>query len=144
MPVATPAAHYLTLASAAYSTVVANSVIETWDLGHYGCRELFALLDVTAAATDTGDTLDIFIDGSPDGTTYYNVIHFTQILGDSSAAKYFALSGALAAAEENVTSDVSAGAAGRAFFGRYIRVRHTLVDADANAEFTYSLQVIAR
>jgi hypothetical protein len=39
-------------------------------------------LDVTAAATEAGDTLDVYIQHSPDGgTTYDDFVHFTQATG---------------------------------------------------------------
>ena len=41
------------------------------------------VLNVTAAATEVDDTLDVYIDTSYDGgTTWVNVGHFTQVLGN--------------------------------------------------------------
>ena len=46
------------------------------------------LLDVTALATDVDDTLDVYIDTSYDGgTSWVNIVHFTQVLGNASAQK---------------------------------------------------------
>lgn len=139
-----PIGQVFSLAAAAYTTVEANAVKATFDTQGYGLREVLAILDLDNADTDAGDTLDIFLDASIDGTLYYNFVHFTQIAGNTAAGQYFAISGAQAAAEEAISSDVSAGGTPRTFLGRYIRVRHTLVDADANATFTYSLKMIVR
>lgn len=140
-----PIGQVLTLAATAYTTVEANAVKATFDLLGYGLREVLAILDLDNADTDAGDTLDVYLDASIDGVLYYNFVHFTQIAGTTAAGQYFAISGPQAAAEEVISSDVAAGGTPRTFLGRYIRVRHTLVDADAtNATFTYSLKLIVR
>jgi hypothetical protein len=49
------------------------------------------LLNVTAAATAAGDTLDVYIQSSIDGgTTWDDFVHFTQVLGNGGAKKYIA------------------------------------------------------
>jgi hypothetical protein len=46
------------------------------------------LLNVTAAATAAGDTLDVYIQAtSDDGTTWDDFVHFSQILGNGGAKK---------------------------------------------------------
>lgn len=50
------------------------------------------VLDVTAAATDVGDTLDVYIQHSPDnGATWDDFVHFTQVLGNGGAKKFIAI-----------------------------------------------------
>ncbi len=45
-------------------------------------------LDVTAAATEVGDLLDVYLQHSFDGgTTWDDFVHFTQVLGDGGAKK---------------------------------------------------------
>lgn len=100
------------------------------------------LLLEAAAAADAGDTLDIYIDGSWDeGATWYNVIHFTQLLGNVTAPKaYLAVSHTgLAAVYQDVSADLAAAAAPRHFVADRVRVRATTADADANASWTVSL-----
>lgn len=47
------------------------------------------LLNVTSAATAAGDTLDVYLQASSDGgTTWDDVAHFTQVLGNGGAKKY--------------------------------------------------------
>lgn len=53
-------------------------------------RSLVVQLDVTAAATDVGDLLDVYLQHSVDGTNYDDFIHFTQVLGNGGAKKYLA------------------------------------------------------
>jgi hypothetical protein len=108
-------------------------------------EEALFVLDVTALATDVGDTLDVFLDVSPDGVTWFNSAHFTQILGNGAAAKIavkvtkggdFADHDAVLA----VTSDASAGAVRNLGIMPFWRYRSTVVDNGVdNASFTYSL-----
>lgn len=57
-----------------------------------GIKALFFLLDVTALATDAGDTLNVYIQESPDGgTTWNDIISFAQCLGAGSAANQLAI-----------------------------------------------------
>lgn len=45
-------------------------------------------LDVTAAAAGATDTLDVYVQHSPDqGTTWYDFAHFPQVLGNGGALK---------------------------------------------------------
>src|SRR5437762_13136844 len=44
-------------------------------------------MEVTAAATLAGDTLDLFMQHSLDGTSFDDFIHFTQVLGNGGAPK---------------------------------------------------------
>ena len=47
------------------------------------------LLVVSAAALVAGDTLDVYLQDSPDaGTTYDDAIHFTQVLGNGGAKMF--------------------------------------------------------
>lgn len=106
-------------------------------------RELVVQVNVTAAATDVGDTLDVYIDTSYDGgSTWVNIMHFTQVLGNGGAKRYvMACKGAPVASSNAVlaSSDQSAGNALQFPLGDRIRYRGVTVDADANASFTYSV-----
>lgn len=46
-------------------------------------------LEVTAAATAAGDTLDVFIQHSMNGTTWDDFVHFTQVKGNDAMPKRF-------------------------------------------------------
>ncbi len=46
------------------------------------------LLDVTAAAQLVGDTLDVYLQGSVDGSAWNDILHFTQVLGNGGAKKF--------------------------------------------------------
>lgn len=47
-------------------------------------------LDVTAAATAVGDTLDVTIQTKVDQTNWVDAVHFTQVLGNGGAKRYLA------------------------------------------------------
>jgi hypothetical protein len=105
------------------------------------------LLAVTAAATEVGDTLDVYVDTSLDGVTAVNCVHFTQVLGNGGAVKYAAqLDPTNPGTSVFVaTSDCAAGAVRPAVIGAYFRVRSVVVDAGTvNASFTWSLLALTR
>lgn len=106
----------------------------------YGCYTSAVFeLDVTAAATAAGDTLDVFIQTSVDGTNYVDIVAFTQVLGDGGAKRYYAKvnSGVALTMFENATA-LSAGV--RNILGDKYRVRWVLVDATTDdASFTFSV-----
>lgn len=47
-------------------------------------------LDVSAAQTDAGDTLDVKIQTKLDGTNWIDVVHFTQLAGNGGAKRHVA------------------------------------------------------
>jgi len=107
--------------------------------------ELQVILDVTAAATDATDTLDVYVDTSFDGgASFVNIGHFTQVLGNGGAKKFIMGFKAAPIAASNCvafTADQAAGAALQMGFGDRIRVRSVTVDASTqNASFTYSVK----
>lgn len=106
-----------------------------------GFRELCAILNVTAAATEATDTLDVFIDASIDGgTTWINIMHFTQVLGNGGAKKHVNISVSDASVAFDAASDLAAGATPRSLVGSVFRPRWTVVDAGgAAASFTFGI-----
>lgn len=105
-------------------------------------------LKVTAAATEAGDTLDVFVDTSFDGgATWHNVVHFPQVLGNTAigTGKTYTATLAPAASAGTATTDTSADAAAGAvrptLLGDQLRVRWTIVDAvtTGNASFTFGV-----
>src|SRR4030067_3725750 len=73
-----------------------------------GRRRFVVLLDITASATEAGDTLDVYVDVLI-GATWINAIHFTQQAGNGAAKKEFAIldPAAPGTAWVNVTTDAS-------------------------------------
>lgn len=135
----------VTLAASAARTANGNATPVT-DLGHM--RRLIVLLDITASATDAGDTLDVYVDVSPDGgTTWLNAVHFTQQAGNGSARKEFAVLDPAnpGTSVVDVTADAAAGAVRPALFGDAIRARWAIVDSgDADQSHTFSVQALVQ
>lgn len=127
---------------ASISAAGVSSVTGTAFVVGAGFGQVEILLALTDAQDDVDDTLDVYVDSSPDGgTTWVNFVHFTQILGNGSDVLTFvAISPRIGTAiEENVTSDVAAGGTPRPFIGDRVRVRYVVVDptgADASFDFT--------
>lgn len=104
-------------------------------------RYLF-LLNVTAAATAAGDTLNVYVDWSLDNTTWINGGHFTECVGDGGAKKYYMVFDPSAPGTSviDATSDAASGAVRPALFGPYVRTRYVVVDGGGHAEsYTFSV-----
>lgn len=134
----------ITLAASAARTSGANG---DW-IFVGGERQRFIILcDITASATDAGDTLDVYIDVSFDGTNSAgNAVHFTQQAGNGAARKEFAILDPANPGTSviNVTSDAAAAAVRPALFGPYFRARWAIADSgDANQSHTFSVQMYA-
>jgi hypothetical protein len=102
------------------------------------------LLTVSAAATDTGDTLDVYIQHSVDGgTTWDDFVHFTQVLGDGGAKKFQAFWNGLMApeAEQAAPADATmAAGVKQGPVGSKWRVKWVIVDAGTDdASFTFKV-----
>jgi len=109
-----------------------------------GERSRFCLLlDVTAAASEGTDTLDVYVDVlAADAATWLNAVHFTQVLGNGGAKKFFAVLDPSnpGTAVIDVTADAAAGAVRPALFGAQLRGRYTIVDGGGvAASFTFSV-----
>lgn len=129
------------LAAAQRTTAVANSAGATV-AGVDKYRRIVVLCNITASDGAVGDTLDVYVDVSLDGTKWLNAVHFTQQAGNGAArAEYAVLDPANPGTSVvNVTSDAAAGAVRPAAWGPYIRGRYTLVDAGAHGQnHTFSL-----
>ena len=103
-----------------------------------GFAVLYLQLDVTAAATDAGDTLDIFLQTTIDGTNWVDIYHFTQAIGTGGAKRYFGKVMFDAALTEFENATALGVAAGRSIAGSQYRVRWEIVEVDA-AGFTFSV-----
>lgn len=112
-------------------------------------REMVVILDVTAAATDVGDTLDVYVDTSFDGgTSFVNIGHFTQVVGNGGAKKYIMSFKSNPITSSNSVAfgtDQAASAALQIGWGDRLRVRAVTVDAGTqNVGFTYSVKAFLR
>jgi hypothetical protein len=107
------------------------------------------LLNVTAAATEINDLLDVWIQESPDlgATTWNDILRFTQVLGNGGAKKYIATVNCEAPAERESAAVQDAAMAAGVRQGPvipYIRPKWTVTDAGAdNASFTFSISLIS-
>lgn len=102
------------------------------------------ILDVTAAATEAGDLLDVFVqtrmdDGS--GETWHDVVHFTQLTGDGGAKQHIEKISA-SEPQAGYESGTALGAGEvRHLLGDAYRVRWAITDAatTGNLSFTFSV-----
>lgn len=97
-------------------------------------------LDVTAAATTTGDTLNLAVQTKLDGTKWTDIVRFTLVLGDGGAVRHIEkIVVDLAEAGFEVGSALAAGVV-RNLLGDEYRVIWTIVDETADdASFTFSV-----
>lgn len=126
--------------AAAYTVVTAGTNGTAVFVGGERKRFIF-ILRVTAAATDAADTLNMFVDFSIDGVTYFNGGHFTPVLGNGGAVSYYMVFDASAPGTAVIatTADAANSTVRPSLFGAYVRGRYILVDADVNASFTLSV-----
>lgn len=97
-------------------------------------------LDVTAAATAAGDTIDVYVQTMIDGTNWVDIVHFTQVLGNGGAKRFYAkISSNLAESLFNNATALAAGSV-RNIFGDQYRAAWTVASATAPS-FTFSLQM---
>ncbi len=98
------------------------------------------VLDVTAAATTSGDLLDVYVQTKIDGTNWVDVQRFTQVLGDGGAKRYVAKIAAGTAMTEFEIGSALGAAALRNLLGDEWRVRWVITDESTDdASFTFSV-----
>ncbi|HQJ93171.1 MAG TPA: hypothetical protein PLI71_09895 [Clostridia bacterium] len=100
--------------------------------------------DLTVAAAVAGDTFNLYIDTSHDGgTTWTNVVHFTECVGDGGAKRFVATvnsKGANGTAIIDGTSDLTTAPDIRHVLGNALRARWVIVDGGAHSQsFTFSV-----
>ena len=130
----------LELAASAARTANGNG--SDFDVG--GHDTVAIVLDVTAAATAAGDTLDVSVEAKF-GSTYIEIVHFTQVLGDGGAKRFVAIikTEQLAIADYS-TATLSAGQI-RHFLTETIRAKWAIVDAGGGTQsFTFSVNAYAK
>jgi hypothetical protein len=105
------------------------------------------VLTVSVAATDAGDTLDVYVQNSIDaGATYDDFIHFTQVLGNGGAKTFVAKwHRDLTPERELGAIQDAAMAAGvnQGVVGPNWRVKWVIVDAGTvNVSFTFKVEML--
>ncbi len=100
---------------------------------------VFQLL-LTAAATASSDTLDVKVQTTLDGSSWFDVAYFTQMLGDGGAKNFVVkISGTEPQALFPGTTALTAGNV-RHTIGTQFRTIYTLVDGGGNDQsFTFSV-----
>lgn len=94
-------------------------------------------LVVSAAATDVGDTLDVYVQTKLDGSNWTDVVHFTQVLGSGGAKRFVAKVSADVAEAMFAAGTALAAGSVRNLIGDEWRVRYDITDASTdNASFT--------
>jgi hypothetical protein len=123
--------------AAASTGVVYNNLLSKVSTATFICK-------LTAAATEAGDTLDVFVDLSLDTVTWFNGIHFTQMLGNGGAKTFVAsiCFPTAGVANIDVTSDAAA-AATRNLWAPHVRIGWNNTDANANTNAIFSFSVSA-
>jgi len=111
-------------------------------------KSLLIQLDVTAAATEVDDILAVWLQGTVDGTNFYDIGRFADVLGNGSAKRYvMVLNREYAAESELITpTDAAMGAStvNQGPFPDTLRVKYTVTDAGTdNASFTFSVVINA-
>ena len=98
------------------------------------------LIDLTAAATDVGDTLNISIQ-TQIGATWVSVYQSTEFLGNGGALVELSdkILPAAALAHDATFPDTLAANASLNLIGHKWRVRYVQVDADSNASFAFTV-----
>lgn len=100
-------------------------------------------LDVTAAATEVDDILATWVQGTVDGTNYYDIGRFADVLGNGGAKRFLMNLQRVSLAESDIVTPTDASmAAGTVNYGVLpsdLRIKWTVTDAGAdNASFTFS------
>ena len=133
----------LTLLASAARLVTAGANGTAVAIGRF--KRLLVLLNVTASLTDAGDTLNVYVDVTPDGSTWLNAIHFTQKAGNTAAIKEWAVLDPTqgAATVTDVTADAASGVVRPSLFGVQARVRWVIVEGVGAGVASHTFSVVA-
>jgi len=111
-------------------------------------KSILVQLDVTAAATEVGDILAVWLQGTIDGTNFYDLGRFADVLGNGGTKRYVMVVNREYAAESELITptDVAMNAAtvNQGPFPDTLRIKYTVTDAGTdNASFTFSVVIDA-
>ena len=125
-----------TEAGAVGDAAAAEGAVAFNEVGQHGA--LF-MLDVTAAADDVDDTLNVTVEGSLDGTNFFEILSFAEVLGNGGAIQHYEPIQLGSNAAGFIGSDSLAAGAQVAVLAAQYRVRWSIVDpAGADSCFTFS------
>ena len=106
-------------------------------------RGITVELDVTAAASDVDDTLNVYVQRQLPGGDYDDIVAFTQVLGNGGAKRFVAdVMFDSQASDERVARDaaLATGTVVAVPFGDVLRVKWVIVDPGGGAvSFTFSV-----
>ena len=130
----------LTLVSSAARTASDTTTVK--GLAPY--TSAYFMLDVTAAATEVGDKLAVFVQREMPNGDWMDIISFTEVLGNGGAKKYRAdvYPGATGGETSGTINDgaLTAGSVADLAWGDALRFKWTVTDASTdNASFTFSV-----
>ena len=111
-----------------------------------GTQAIMVQQTVTAAATEVDDILAMWLQGSLDGSTFFDIGRFADVLGNGGAKKVIMIISRKAAAETELLTGTDATMAASTVtqgpFPDLLRIKWTITDAGAdNASFTFSVSV---
>lgn len=109
-------------------------------------KAILVQLDVTAAATAVDDVLAVVLQGTIDGTNYYDIGRFADVLGNGGAKRYIMSINRRSAVESELLTPtdglIAAGTVLQGPFPNNLRIKYVITDAgDDNASFTFSVHV---
>lgn len=106
-------------------------------------QALALVLDVTAAATESGDKLDVTVQALMDRTNWVDICMFTQTLGNGGAVRHVAKLKADAALTMFTDAALTAGNI-RDIWGEKLRVKYAITnDADDPVDTSFTFAVTA-
>ena len=152
MPVYQPNEPFALLASAARTGTTKSATDTAYGsavrIANFGrpIRALVAELDVTAAAKEAGDKLDVavqtLVDGNTDDGNWVDVIAFTQVLGNGGAKRYFAKIAAVTALTMFEAATALTAGNIRDLIGEQLRVKYAITnDADDPVDTSFTFAV---
>jgi hypothetical protein len=104
------------------------------------------VLDVTAAGSAVGDTLDVYIQRAVGGQ-WDDVLHFTQVVGNGGAVKHIAewFRGVTPESELHAPQDaaIAAGVVQGGLLGPDLRVKWVIANGGGTHSFTFSVGIEA-
>ena len=138
-PVASGNEQNVAIQASAAQTVTGNGTAVT-GYGKYSVA--WFELDVTLAATEAGDTLNVFVQTQIDGTNWVDIVHFTEVLGNGAAKRFVSKVSADLAETMFETGTALAAAGVRHILGDSYRARWAIVDVatTGNQSFTFSVK----
>ena len=134
-----------TILASAARTTSSTAAVSATNLGLV--KSAAFLLSVTAAATDSNDTLDVYLQHSVDGTTYDDFVHFTQVLGNGGAKTYLAhwSRDVTPTAAQHAPNDAAlAAGVAQGAVGATWRVKWVIVDGGSDADQSFTFNVTAQ